>query len=142
MAMKSILVLFCLSSLIISTVALVIPRSNPTRINRVAAVTEQQSNRISSFYAGPGISALPLLVTQSPNNSTPSHTGNWNPSSWKKYPIKQPPNYPDEAKAEEVVSKLSKCSPLVFAGLSIRPSLRFSFILSDRSPLRHPSVIS
>ena len=40
----------------------------------------------------------------------------WTPDSWKKLPIKQPPNYPDEAKLNEVVHKLEKCSPLVFAG--------------------------
>jgi 3-deoxy-7-phosphoheptulonate synthase len=40
----------------------------------------------------------------------------WSPSSWQKLPVAQPPNYPDEKKAQEVVDKLSKCSPLVFAG--------------------------
>eukprot|EP00600_Ochromonadales_sp_CCMP1393_P006767 CAMPEP_0174967642 /NCGR_PEP_ID=MMETSP0004_2-20121128/7696_1 /TAXON_ID=420556 /ORGANISM="Ochromonas sp., Strain CCMP1393" /LENGTH=508 /DNA_ID=CAMNT_0016216795 /DNA_START=164 /DNA_END=1690 /DNA_ORIENTATION=- len=40
----------------------------------------------------------------------------WSPESWRKLPVKQPPNYPNEEKVDEVVSKLSKCSPLVFAG--------------------------
>jgi hypothetical protein len=40
----------------------------------------------------------------------------WSPSSWRHLPIKQPPKYPDEAKVEEVMQKLQRCSPLVFAG--------------------------
>jgi len=41
---------------------------------------------------------------------------NWSPDSWTKLPVKQPPNYPDQNKVDEVVNKLSRCSPLVFAG--------------------------
>jgi 3-deoxy-7-phosphoheptulonate synthase len=59
---------------------------------QLSAVTD---NKISSFYSGPT---------------------SWTPNSWKNFPIKQPPNYPDEAQTEKVVEKLSKCSPLVFAG--------------------------
>ena len=40
----------------------------------------------------------------------------WNPASWQRLPIKQPPNYPDAAHVEQVVDKLGRCSPLVFAG--------------------------
>jgi len=40
----------------------------------------------------------------------------WTPSSWRKLPIKQPPNYPDAAHCERVEAKLSGFSPLVFAG--------------------------
>lgn len=40
----------------------------------------------------------------------------WTPSSWKKYPIKQAPNYPKEDDVEKVCDKLKQCSPLVFAG--------------------------
>ena len=68
----------------------------------------------------------------------PTGSTRWSPSSWRNYPIKQPPNYPNEVaffnyhcflpcmffnmslslqeKVEEVISKLQKCSPLVFAG--------------------------
>ena len=58
-------------------------------------VTEQTGNKISSFYAGPS---------------------DWTIDSWKAYPIKQPPKYPDSAEVDRVVDKLEKCSPLVFAG--------------------------
>ena len=40
----------------------------------------------------------------------------WSPDSWKSLPVKQSPDYPDKAKVDEVTKKLSKCSPLVFAG--------------------------
>ena len=71
----------------------------------------------------------------------------WSPESWRSYPIKQPPNYPDQVrpapscvlrdlggctspatsrppplplppqvKVDDVVDRLSKCAPLVFAG--------------------------
>lgn len=56
-------------------------------------------------------SAAANSISQS--NSSPQ---GWEPSSWTKYPIKQPPNYPDAKHVDQVVSKLSKCSPLVFAG--------------------------
>ena len=71
-----------------------IPSVKLTILNngQLSAVTD---NKISSFYAGPT---------------------SWSPTSWKKFPIKQPPNYPDEAQTEKVVERLSKCSPLVFAG--------------------------
>ena len=38
------------------------------------------------------------------------------PTTWKDYPIKQPPNYPNEEELSRVTETLSKCSPLVFAG--------------------------
>jgi hypothetical protein len=53
-----------------------------------------------------------LQMTSTMNNVESS----WSPSSWAKYPIKQPPNYPDAKHADEVIEKLSKYSPLVFAG--------------------------
>ncbi len=40
----------------------------------------------------------------------------WTPSSWQNCPIKQPPSYPSADKVNDVVNKLEKCSPLVFAG--------------------------
>ena len=59
---------------------------------------------------------LRMTSTQAPPTTRNAAPIPWSPSSWKSFPIKQPPNYPDEAAVEEVVSKLEKCSPLVFAG--------------------------
>ena len=56
----------------------------------------------------------PLLISSSRLFATGQKK--WTVDSWKKLPIKQPPNYPDDELTEEVVQKLSKCSPLVFAG--------------------------
>ena len=40
----------------------------------------------------------------------------WTKNSWKNYPIKQQPNYPDIKELERVLSRLEKLPPLVFAG--------------------------
>ena len=40
----------------------------------------------------------------------------WSPSSWQSLPVQQPPNYQDQKKVDEVLVKLAKCSPLIFAG--------------------------
>eukprot|EP01035_Chromulina_nebulosa_P037147 gene37147-50112_t len=50
------------------------------------------------------------------SSSVPPASTKWAPDSWRKLPIKQPPNYLDEAQVEEVEQKLSKAAPLVFAG--------------------------
>lgn len=42
--------------------------------------------------------------------------GNWSPSSWRDFPIKQQPTYPDEAHLKQVESELKSYPPLVFAG--------------------------
>lgn len=55
-------------------------------------------------------------VTSADANKATIASSTWSPESWRKYPIKQPPNYPNEAKVDEAVKKLEKCSPLVFAG--------------------------
>ena len=38
---------------------------------------------------------ISMAVTQIPSQSS-SVGGSWSPDSWKKFPIKQPPNYPDQ----------------------------------------------
>jgi 3-deoxy-7-phosphoheptulonate synthase len=43
-------------------------------------------------------------------------SANWSPTSWKKFPVVQMPDYEDETELEAVVKKLGRCSPLVFAG--------------------------
>lgn len=40
----------------------------------------------------------------------------WTKDSWKNYKIQQQPQYPDENELQEVVKKLEKLPPLVFAG--------------------------
>jgi len=42
--------------------------------------------------------------------------GNWSPSSWRDFPIKQQPTYPDQAHLQQVEAELRRYPPLVFAG--------------------------
>ncbi len=44
-----------------------------------------------------------------------SMTSETTPSSWRKFPIKQQPTYPDQAQLESIELALSKLPPLVFA---------------------------
>ncbi len=41
---------------------------------------------------------------------------NWNPSSWRDFPIKQQPTYTDLEKLKKVEKELSSYPPLIFAG--------------------------
>lgn len=41
---------------------------------------------------------------------------NWNPGSWRKFPAKHQPNWPDDAELEQVQKTLADQPPLVFAG--------------------------
>ncbi|MGB7431188.1 MAG: 3-deoxy-7-phosphoheptulonate synthase, partial [Ahrensia sp.] len=41
---------------------------------------------------------------------------NWTPNSWRNKPIKQVPNYPDQAAVEATEARLRSFPPLVFAG--------------------------
>jgi len=40
----------------------------------------------------------------------------WTPNSWREFPIKQQPTYPDQEKLQEVEKELKKYPPLIFAG--------------------------
>lgn len=40
----------------------------------------------------------------------------WAKDSWKNYPIKQQPIYPDQEEMNRVLARLEKLPPLVFAG--------------------------
>ena len=40
----------------------------------------------------------------------------WTPSSWREFPIKQQPTYPNQKSLKEVEATLSKYPPLIFAG--------------------------
>ena len=41
---------------------------------------------------------------------------NWNPGSWRDFPIKQQPTYNDLEKLTKVESELLSYPPLIFAG--------------------------
>ena len=41
---------------------------------------------------------------------------NWEPNSWRKFPIKQQPTYKDSALVKEVETELASYPPLIFAG--------------------------
>ncbi len=43
-------------------------------------------------------------------------TRNWTPDSWRSYPIRQVPEYPDRSALEAVEGRLYRYPPLVFAG--------------------------
>ena len=72
------------------------------------------ANKPSNFRG----SKLFAVTTSSEAVTTSRGTSSalWTPDSWRNFPIKQPPNYPDQVKENAVVQKLSKVSPLVFAG--------------------------
>ena len=50
---------------------------------------------------------------------------NWNPSSWRDFPIKQQPTYNDLEKLKKVENELASYPPLIFAGeaLNLRKQL-------------------
>eukprot|EP01039_Chlorochromonas_danica_P010800 gene10800-12003_t len=64
---------------------------------------------VSSKLRTPGSTALRAFIPFQSNIE-------WRPDSWKRFPIKQPPSYPDQAAADDALKRLEKCSPLVFAG--------------------------
>ena len=76
--------------------------------------TQQQFVKPWTTKSKSSWTSLAATSVEPPKSSSPSSP--WDPSSWKNYPIKQPPNYPDESKLQSAISKLEKCSPLVFAG--------------------------
>ena len=41
---------------------------------------------------------------------------NWKSNSWRKYPVKHIPDYPDKTELDQVLSKIKNFPPLVFAG--------------------------
>ena len=41
---------------------------------------------------------------------------NWKKNSWRKYPVKHIPDYPDKKELGMVLDKMSTFPPLVFAG--------------------------
>jgi 3-deoxy-7-phosphoheptulonate synthase len=43
-------------------------------------------------------------------------SASWSPSSWRAYPALQQPDWPDQARLEEVRAEITRMPPLVFAG--------------------------
>jgi hypothetical protein len=43
-------------------------------------------------------------------NTPPSTASHWSPSSWRNFPIKQQPEYPDQQKLEAALQKVSTMS--------------------------------
>ena len=41
---------------------------------------------------------------------------NWKKNSWRKYPVKHIPEYPDKKELDNVLDKIGTFPPLVFAG--------------------------
>ena len=41
---------------------------------------------------------------------------NWKLNSWRNYPVKHIPEYPDKKELDGVLSKINNFPPLVFAG--------------------------
>lgn len=67
-----------------------------------------------------GYSKTALSVATSPppkfTPATSSSAADWSPTSWRKHPVSQGPNYEDPDELEATLDKLKKNSPLVFAG--------------------------
>lgn len=75
---------------------------------------------VSSFQIGSSSlrrrGGIFATTTELPTSTDKLESTLWTPSSWRSVPIKQAPNYSDPAKVDDVVQRLSKCAPLVFAG--------------------------
>ena len=98
--MLSIILLICYVTLVSSFI-------NSNVFNNRLLLKTTTTNK--KFYA----------VTDRPtsnSNINPSDDSEWIPSSWKSYPIAQPPNYPSQDAVNNVVDRLTNCAPLVFAG--------------------------
>ena len=58
-------------------------------------IKSSSCSRSSSSSSSSSSSKLNMAATQIPTQSSPVG-GSWTPDAWKKLPIKQPPNYPDQ----------------------------------------------
>lgn len=56
------------------------------------------------------------MVSMSPPSKTSISADDWSPKSWQRKPAAQMPVYESKEELEEVIGKLGRCSPLVFAG--------------------------
>ncbi|MCH4089804.1 class II 3-deoxy-7-phosphoheptulonate synthase [Acetobacter sp.] len=60
--------------------------------------------------------SVTLSPSASPLTAAPATAANWSPESWRSFPIKQVPTYPDESVLKAVEGRLKSYPPLVFAG--------------------------
>lgn len=97
MMSKLVIRAFALTSLVAVAVAYVRSNHRPTPLLSTLRVATDKSTSTST--ASPG----------SPSSA-------WSPTTWRNFPIQQPPNYPDAAHVAEVEGKMRGFAPLVFAG--------------------------
>lgn len=58
---------------------------------------------------------------------------NWNPSSWRDFPIKQQPTYQDLEKLKKVEKELSSYPPLIFAGEAEKLKAQLANVASGKA---------
>ena len=58
---------------------------------------------------------------------------NWNPSSWRDFPIKQQPTYTDLEKLKKVESELASYPPLIFAGEALNLKKQLADVVNGKA---------
>lgn len=58
---------------------------------------------------------------------------NWNPSSWRDFPIKQQPTYNDMDKLKKVEKELSSYPPLIFAGEALNLKSQLADVVNGKA---------
>ena len=58
---------------------------------------------------------------------------NWNPSSWRDFPIKQQPTYNDLEKLKKVEDELASYPPLIFAGEALNLKKQLSDVVNGKA---------
>ena len=64
------------------------------------------------------------------------NANNWSPQSWRSYPAKHLPAYPDQQALQDVEQTLASYPPLVFAGMVCAIS-----VMLDRNPFVYYSGV-
>ena len=57
---------------------------------------------------------------------------NWNPSSWREFPIKQQPTYGDLEKLAKVEKELASYPPLIFAGEALNLKKQLADVVNGK----------
>ncbi|MGB5791263.1 3-deoxy-7-phosphoheptulonate synthase, partial [Poseidonibacter sp.] len=58
---------------------------------------------------------------------------NWNPNSWRDFPIKQQPTYTDMDKLKKVEKELSSYPPLIFAGEALNLKSQLADVVNGKA---------
>ena len=58
---------------------------------------------------------------------------NWNPSSWRDFPIKQQPTYNDLEKLKKVETELASYPPLIFAGEALNLKKQLADVVNGKA---------